>query len=477
MCGIVGVIGSKDPAYEVSSALFNLQHRGQDAAGITVFNSSGMTTHKDFGLVAQVFNQEIINSLKGDFAIGHTRYPTAGCHSSTEIQPFYVEEKGLALGHNGNIANSKEIKKFLQKQGVTFLSTSDTEVMLQSFNLELSKFTELKISNIFTALKQSTEHLNGSYSIICGMQGRGILGFRDPYGIRPLVLGKRVDLNGTSYAMASETAALEALDYSIVKDIQPGEAVFITPNLKVTMEQLFPPQTRHCMFEWVYFSRADSVQDGKGVYETRLWLGRELAKQWKKTGIQADIVMPVPETAKPAAIAFAEDVKLPYREGLLKNAYMGRTFIMSTPGKRSDSVRLKLHPVKHEIQGKRIALIDDSIVRGTTSKKIVQLLRDAGAREVHFLVACPPIKYPCFYGIDMSTRAELIAAQHPDTEEIRREIGADSLTYQTMEGLTKAIGLPKEKLCTACLDKDYPTKITPNLYEVFQEQRANERSV
>jgi len=467
MCGIIGLIGRNGVARDLSDGLLSLQHRGQDAAGITTFDDS-FHVIKESGLVSEIFSKEDLKKLPGNLGIGHVRYPTVGSILKEDAQPFYTDRPTLiSIAQNGNIVNCKEIREELLKDKEQLSSNCDAELILRLLSRELSKEGSYDADSFFNATRRVMDGLNGSYSII-GMTNRALFAFRDPLGIRPLVLGKKED----GYAVSSETVALDILGFEVVKDLEPGEMVFISKNLEVNSKILKQAGRAHCMFEWVYIARTDSVLERVGVYEARLNLGRKLAQIWKKTGRQVDIVIPVPDTARPAALAFAEELGLRYTEGFIKNRYIQRTFIMANQERREIAMKLKLNPIIKEVKGQRIALIDDSLVRGTTSKKIIKLLKDAGAKEVHFLLTCPPLKSPCFYGIDMSTKKELAAA-NKSTEEIRKAIGADSLTYQTMEGLKKAIGAP---LCTACLDGNYPTSISQQVMESFETLRERERA-
>lgn len=403
------------------------------------------------GLVPNVFSKQALENLYGEMGIGHVRYPTIGSDFERDAQPFLYENE-MALAHNGNIANYMEIVKGLDiRPG----SMCDSEALM---NLLLQ---EMKANGgLLPGVESVMNKLNGSYSVVALVPGEGLVIFRDPHAIRPLVLSK--------YGAASESVALDIMGEEVVDDVGPGECITIKDG-KMERKTLVEKEPRHCMFEWVYFSRPDSTIQKKPVYDVRLRLGEELAKQWDK---DVDVVIPVPDTSRATALKFAREIGAPYREGLIKNRYVWRTFIMPQQELREASVRVKLNPIIHEIKGKRVAVVDDSIVRGTTSRKIVKLLRDAGAKEVHFVVACPPIKWPCFYGIDMTKKAELAAAGYDDVEkQMAKHIGADSVTYLGIEGLRKAIGL--KGLCTACLDGDYPTDVS-KLLAMQGEERPYE---
>ncbi len=457
MCGIVGIITrNENVSYSIYRALVALQHRGQSASGIATFDGEEITLRKGPGLVNEVFDRSALESLEGNMGIGHVRYPTAGTDGVKDAQPFMTNiPQTFALVENGNLTNDARIRELLRERGRTVRSTSDGESILKLF-------ASSYISDPFEALESVMSVAEGSYSVIV-LTADGLIAFRDPYAIRPLVLGYREG----SYMFASETAALDVLGYKKIRDLDAGEAVFVDRELNIDSRVLNKKGINHCMFEWVYFGRADSVIDGISVYEARLNLGRELAELFDK---DVDIVMPVPDTSIPAAISFSEEKGLRYREGVMKNRYIGRTFIMESQSKRENAVRDKLNPMRSEVNGRRVAMIDDSIVRGTTSREIVEMLKKEGAKEVHLLSTCPPIKYPCVYGIDFSTRGELIAGEK-GVEEIRREIGCDSLTYQSMEGLSRAIG--SKQLCTACLSGEYPTGITHEEVRMLGAKRAH----
>lgn len=446
MCGIVGIISESEKiSYKIYRALVALQHRGQNASGIAAFDGEEINIRKGLGLVNEVFDRASLDDLEGSIGVGHVRYPTAGTDGVRDSQPAVTSiPQAMALVENGNVTNDANVRSLLKRRGRAVRSTSDGESLLKLFASSYN-------GDPFEAAGSVMDLAEGGYSVVILTTG-GLLAFRDPCAIRPLVLG--YSEAERSYMFASETAALDVLGYELVRDLEAGEAVFIDRELRVASRILKKKEVRHCMFEWVYFGRADSVIDGISVYEARLNLGRELAELFDR---DADIVMPVPDTSVPAAIAFSEEKRLKYREGVIKNRYIGRTFIMESQKKRESAVRDKLNPMRSEVAGKRIAMIDDSIVRGTTSREIVEMLKKEGAKEVHLLSTCPPIKYPCVYGIDFSTRGELIAGEK-GADEIREDIGCDSLTYQTLDGLSKAIG--SDSLCTACLNGEYPTGIS-----------------
>jgi amidophosphoribosyltransferase len=450
MCGIIGILGKKNDAPQIAlESLMSIQHRGQDSCGILCYNNN-ITLRKDVGLVSEVFSAS--NFQKSHIAIGHVRYPTIGTDPVKDAQPFYVNYPyGLGLCHNGNIVNYYELREELYQKKRRLQSSCDGELLLNVFAEELVD------NDIIQATENVMNRVLGSYSavsVIAEDNGK-IVVFRDPWGIRPLVFGTAPHW----FMAASESVSLDKFGIPS-EDVSPGE-VIILDGKEIQREKLRKEQNAHCMFEWVYFSRADSVIEGRSVYEARLELGKNL-----KLEHDVDVVIPVPDTARPAALGFAEQHGLPYREGLIKNRYAGRSFIMATQQKRERAVS-KLNVIKSEVRGKKIALIDDSIVRGTTSQKIVSLIRDAGAKEVHLFSSCPRIVYPCFYGIDFPSKKELIASRGEiDT------IGADSVTYQTLDGLRRAIGI--SDLCMACLNGDYPVECCTAQFEIMREKEREE---
>lgn len=435
-CGIVGIYSKKavNVAPLLYRALVALQHRGQDAAGFAVFDGTQITLHRGVGMVDQVFTPEDIKAV-GHLGIGHTRYPTIGECRSCDVQPTVFQ--GVATAHNGHIANYNDLKKQLEASGYKFDSTVDSESIAYILheNVEIEK-----------GIMEVMRRAEGSYSEAVIIQNKLVV-FRDLHAIRPLVWGENDDF----VCFASETVALDINNIPYKGVVHGGERIIVQDGGKLDRKQLAPEQPRHCMFEYVYFARPDSILNGKGVYEARRKLGKELAKE---APVKADVVVAIPDTSRPAAASYAAELNIPCEEGLIKNRYIGRTFIMPNQEKRVDAVRLKLNPLKDVIQGKRVVLVDDSIVRGTTLKEIVALVRSAGAKEVHLRITCPPVKAPCFYGVDMSTYSELIANKKT-VDEIRKYLDADSLHYISITGLKRALDLP---LCTGCLDEDYPTK-------------------
>ena len=494
MCGVIGVIGSPEAAKEAFLGLITLQHRGQDAAGILTYDENEFHSVKNIGLVESVFSREAIESLSGNIAIGHSRYSTVGRGDVLDVQPLMLNYPyGIGMVHNGNIVNYQQAKERLQKEmRVRCFTGSDTETILNWFAHKLQGNT---VADIERAVTSVFENLHGSYSvagIIGGGEGGqgGLYAFRDPLGIRPLILGRKMieDENGGShpaYMVASESIPLSFLGYEFVRDIERGELLYIEANGKVHSIVIKPkgverPLHRPCMFEWVYFAGAESEIDSTPVYGARLELGRNLAKVIKKRidsgEIEADLVAPVPDTSRTAATALAEELGLPFREVLIKNRYIKRTFILGSQQKREKAVDLKLNPITSEIKGKSILLVDDSIVRGTTSKKIIDLVRRSGAKRVYFVSTCPPIRFPCFYGIDFPDPKELVAAGRNEAE-IAKALGADGVVYQDLSGLTASLeSASKGKVktpCTACLDGKYPTDVSESAR--FAALRDSER--
>lgn len=448
-CGIVAIYSKKgaDVAPLIYKALMALQHRGQDAAGFTIYSDGKLETRLGIGLVDRIFEEKDVQ-IKGSVGIGHTRYPTAGDCRMCDVQPFV--HKNIAVAHNGHIPNYLDLKKTLEKDGYNFSSTVDSEVISYIIDKNVKAGTEKAVGQIMKSV-------DGAYSIVSIIDGK-ITIFRDPHGIRPLIWGENEDY----ICFASESVALDINNIQYRGSVNPGELVTIEKG-KITRKQIEKSPLKHCMFEYVYFSRPDSVINDKSVYEVRKRLGQILARE---APIKADVVVPVPDTSRGAASSYAAALSIPCEEGLIKNRYIGRTFIMPNQEKRVDAVRVKLNPIKEIIAGKSVVLVDDSIVRGTTLKEIVSLVRSAGAREVHIRIPCPPIKAPCFYGVDMSTYKELIA-NRKTVDEIRKFLGADSLYYISIEGLKEAINQP---ICTGCLNEDYHSDYVRKLAKSIKSQ-------
>lgn len=441
MCGIVALSNGSVP-FKLYYGLYSLQHRGQDSCGIASYEGGKFRMVRDGGLVPDVFDEQSLENLDGTIGIGQVRYPTIGSDFRRDAQPVILKgNPDIAMAHNGNIANYAEVVKGLS---IKPKNGCDVEAIVDVLGEEKGRERD-----IFSAVQATMGRLNGAYSVVAIVPGEGLVIFRDPHAIRPLILGE--------HGAASESVALDIMGEKVIDDVGPGECVVINEG-SMERRSVMPKEKRHCVFEWVYFSRPDSTIEKKSVYDVRLRLGDELAKNWDK---DVDVVIPVPDTARGTALRFAQKIGVPYREGLIKNRYVGRTFIMPSQGIRENAVRVKLNPIISEVRGKSVAVVDDSIVRGTTSKKLVKLLRSAGAKEVHLVSAFPAIRWPCFYGIDMTKKSELPASRFREEDvekEMAKLIGADSVTYQTVEGVKRAIGLPG--LCSACLDGKYPTDVS-----------------
>ncbi len=464
MCGIVGVVSNAPVNQLIYDALLLLQHRGQDAAGIVTQQERKFFMHKAKGMVRDVFRTRNMRSLPGNCGLGQVRYPTAGnAFSEEEAQPFYVNAPfGIVLVHNGNLTNAKALKQELFITDHRHINTeSDSEVLLNVLAHEIEKTTRglpLQPADIFTAVRNVHKRLRGSYAVVALIAGHGVLAFRDPFGIRPLCMGK----SPGTVVLASESVALEGTAHVFDRNVEPGEAIFIDLEGQVHAQQCADaPQLNPCIFEFVYLARPDSVMDGISVYQARLNLGEALAKRVISTvpPNEIDVVIPIPESSRPSAAQLAQLLGLPYREGFVKNRYVGRTFIMPGQAVRKKSVRQKLNAIVSEFKGRNVLLVDDSIVRGTTSQEIVQMARDAGARKVYLASAAPPVRYPNVYGIDMPTAEELVA-HNRSVEEIQKIIGCDALIYQDVDGMKKAIGKLRPSITgfdASCFDGVYVT--------------------
>ncbi|WP_180183652.1 amidophosphoribosyltransferase [Acinetobacter sp. YH01020] len=450
MCGVVGIAGKSPVNQMLFDALTMLQHRGQDAAGIVTCQDGRLFLRKDTGMVRDVFHTRHMRALQGNYGIGHVRYPTAGSSSSAEAQPFYVNSPyGITLAHNGNLTNAAEIHDDLFKTDLRHMNTdSDSEVLLNVFAHELQKRAKLTPSaeDVFHVVSRVHERCKGGYAVVAMITGQGLVGFRDPNGIRPLIYGSRETENGMEYIIASESVAITALGFKVERDIAPGEAIYISSTGEMHTKQCAAaPEYRPCIFEYVYFARPDATIDGISVYKARLKMGEKLAqkilREWGDEH-DIDVVIPIPDTSRTSALELANTLGVKFREGFMKNRYIGRTFIMPGQQLRKKSVRQKLNPVELEFQGKNVLLVDDSIVRGTTCNEIIQMARDAGAKKVFFASAAPMVKYPNVYGIDMPAKSELIASER-SVEEIREIIGADRLIFQDLEDLKSAVRTKK----------------------------------
>jgi len=461
-CGVVAIYGHPEAANLAYLGLYALQHRGQESAGIVTSDGRETYCHKAMGYVADIFTPEMIASLPGELAIGHTRYSTAGDTSLTNAQPFAVAcNKGkIAVAHNGNLTNAAELRCQLEREGSIFQASSDTEVVLHL----VARSREWVLAS---ALREALLQLEGAFSLVFLAQD-GVIVARDPHGFRPLSMAQMELSHGKKcYVFASETCAFDLIGAAYLSEVEPGEMVIAGPE-GLSRERYAPRRgPAYCVFEHVYFSRPDSIVFGRPVQQSREMLGRLLAREYP---VEADVVVPVPDSGVAAAIGYAAESGIPFRHGLIRNHYIGRTFIEPSQAIRDFGVKLKLNPVRHLIDGKRVILVDDSIVRGTTSRKIVRMVRQAGAREVHLRISCPPTRSPCFYGVDTPTKSELIAA-NSSVEEIRRFVGADTLGYLSLSSLREAVGDDRHEYCYACYTGDYPTELV-NIEELMTEKRS-----
>ena len=484
MCGIVGIVGKNPVNQSLYDALTVLQHRGQDAAGIVTWGEEGLKSRKSNGLVRDVFRQRHMISLTGNVGMGHIRYPTAGSSQSSEAQPFYVNSPyGICLAHNGNLTNYKELAELLTREDRRHLSTdSDSEVLLNVFAHELQKLTsgQPTADQILNSIEAVHNRCSGGYAVVAMIIGHGVVAFRDPNGIRPILVGARETASGPEYMVASESVALSTLGFKNARDLRPGEAIFIS-NDGVLHSRQYSGATSYspCIFEFVYFARPDSIIDNLSVYKARLRMGEQLAgqivREWPDHDI--DVVIPIPSTSRTSAVQVAHHLGVKYREGFIKNRYIGRTFIMPGQAERAESVRRKLNAIDLEFRGKNVLLVDDSIVRGTTSRQIIKMAREAGARRVYFASAAPPVRYPNVYGIDMPAASELIANGRT-VEQIEELIGADRLIYQDLHGLIRSVRHDNSditKFDTSCFSGEYVTDdVTPDYLRALEKARSDQ---
>ncbi|NLU45877.1 MAG: amidophosphoribosyltransferase [Euryarchaeota archaeon] len=455
-CGVVGIAAAYDVVSALQRSLMIIQHRGQESAGISVFDGSRIRTVKDNGLVQTALDHDSLADLRGCIGIGHVMYSTSGPQSVIDAQPFTVSSSfgSVAMSQNGDIVNYADLRKHYLSEGMSLLTDSDTELIT---NILVRHLAESK--DPVRALKATVSETEASYALTVLINGR-LFGIRDPYGLRPLCIGKLQE----GHIIVSESAAIDALDGTFVRDVKPGEIVEITADDIISHGGPTDlKQKAHCMFEWVYFARPDSVIDGREVYDVRKRIGEILARE---SGIDVDIVIPIPDSGRAHAIGYSIQSNTPYEEGFMKNRFAERTFILPNQEDREAAVSTKMNPIRSTVEGKRLLIVDDSIVRGTTLKKLISMLREVGAKEVHVCVGSPPVIAPCYYGVDMKSRDQFIANKH-SIDEICRIIGADSLNYISIDGLVEAIGKPKNELCLACVNAEYPTRI-PGEKERFQ---------
>jgi len=485
MCGIVAIVGKKPVSQAIYDALTILQHRGQDAAGIVTYGEGGLHVRKSTGLVRDVFHQRHMLRLTGNIGIGHIRYPTAGGSQPFEAQPFYVNSPyGICLAHNGNLTNCDELAELLTRQDRRHLNTgSDSEVLLNVFAHEIQNSADGRPvpEQIFDAVEAVHRRCRGGYAVVALVIGHGVVAFRDPNGIRPLIMGEKETEAGTEYMVASESVALNVLQFGKIRDVRPGEAVFIDKDGNFFSHD-YSGETRNspCIFEFVYFARPDSIIDNLSVYKARLRMGEQLAgkivREWPDHDI--DVVIPIPDTSRTSAVQVAYHLGVKYREGFIKNRYIGRTFIMPGQAERALSVRRKLNAIDLEFRNKNVLLVDDSIVRGTTSRQIIKLAREAGARKVYFASAAPPVRYPNVYGIDMPAASELIANGR-STEEIQEIIGADRLIYLDLHGLIRSVRHDNSDIRefdTSCFSGEYVTGDVTKEYLLELAQERNDHA-
>lgn len=447
MCGIVGIVDAGEVSVPLYYALFALQHRGQESAGIATFDCKVLYKHRDQGLVLDIFDEQTLKQLKGNVGVGHVRYPTTGANLPENVQPFIFRFKDhtFAIAHNGNLVNTRELREEFEQAGEIFSTTTDTEVIASVIAHEFRRSC-----NIEDAIVLCMRRLRGSFAVVL-MLDDVLYAFRDPLGIKPLCLGK----TGEGYIVASESVAVDALRGTLLRDVAPGEMIKIDRFGMESTQITCANHAAHCIFEFIYFARADSIMEGKLVYDVRRRIGAYL---YEESPLVADIVSPVPDSGTSVAIGYAQQSHIPFIETLMKNRYMGRTFIKPSQRERENAVRIKLNPIKSHITRRSIVLIDDSIVRGTTSRRIVEMMREAGAAEIHVRIGSPQIIAPCYLGVDMPTREELIASDK-DTEEVRQRISATSLHHISLEALVEAIGIDPQNLCIGCLTGGYPVCI------------------
>ncbi|MDE2382110.1 MAG: amidophosphoribosyltransferase [Xanthomonadaceae bacterium] len=481
MCGILGIVGQSPVAGQLYDGLTMLQHRGQDAAGIATAHGTRLRVHRGNGLVRDVFDAKAMALLEGHVGIAHCRYPTAGSEGSDEAQPFYVNSPfGIALAHNGNLINTDALRREVFEQDRRNINTgSDSEVLLNVFAHELDTQNALTPAAVFAALEGVNRRAKGGYAVVCSVLGLGLVAFRDPHGIRPLVLGKRQGAAGEEYIIASESVALDVLGFERVRDVEPGEGIVITDGGQLHAQQC-APEAEHatCIFEYVYFARPDSMIENISVHKARMRMGVTLGEKIlrERPDHDIDVVIPIPDTSRDSALEIANTLGVKYREGFIKNRYVGRTFIMPGQGERAKSVKRKLNPIPLEFKNRVVLLVDDSIVRGTTSQQIVQMARDAGAKKVYLASAAPPVRYPNVYGIDMPSSEELVAHGRSE-KDIEQLLGCDWLIYQDLVDLEAAVAGPKfpgRKFDSSCFNGEYITGIDADYFDRIKQLRSDD---
>jgi len=481
MCGFISIFApdGTNVLQDVLDGLLAIQHRGQDAAGVVTYDGTKLRAKKGMGLVSEVFRPKHLGRLVGHLGVGHVRYPTVGKNEDVDVQPFWIDYPfGLAMAHNGNVTNFNELKaNYFPSEQIHLTSNCDLEaILLVMANALMAQggARELEPENVFAAVEQVFKTVKGAYSVVGLIAGKGMFAFRDPHGIKPVMFGTKHTEDGIAYAIASESVVLDVIGFETVRDLAHGEVIWIDRDRQLHSRQVAPAQHRPCIFEHVYFARPDSFLDDISVYKTRLRLGEAIAKRWIETGLEVDVVIPVPESARTAAQSMAQALGVPCREGLVKSRYVGRTFIMAHDDQRKRSIRQKLNPIRLEFEGKRVLLLDDSIVRGNTGRELVRMAREAGAAKVYLASYSPPLLHPCPYGIDMSTKREFIARDKTH-EQLTVDLGCDYLIYQELDDMVDAAraGNPAiEKFCTACFDGDYPTEdITTQVLDSIEGER------
>jgi amidophosphoribosyltransferase len=479
MCGFISIFAppGADVLQDVLSGLLAIQHRGQDAAGIVAFKDK-FQAKKGLGLVREVFEEKHLHRLRGHLAVGHVRYPTVGVGEDTDVQPFWIDfPVGVAMAHNGNVTNFQELKRgYFGERHVRLASSCDLEAVLYVFADRLMRRSDavVRAEDVVAATRETFQVVKGAYSVTGIVAGVGLYAFRDPFGIKPCILGRKLTDEGYWYAVASESVVLDVAGYEIVRDLGAGELLWIGPDRQPQFFKVGASPHRPCIFEYIYFARPDSFLDGASVYAARLELGKRLARSWQATGIEVDVVIPVPESARTAAQTMAETLGVPYREGFVKNRYVGRTFIMPNDKQRKETIRNKLNPIRVEFEGKRVLILDDSIVRGHTSRQIVKIARQMGAARVYLASYSPPLQFPCLYGIDMSTKREFVARGRTPGE-IAKELGADYVLYQSIDDMVaavRAVGDRDREFCMACFNGVYPTgDVTEQMLSDIEQER------